>query len=108
FDLSFLRCIPNMQIAQPKDTAELRAMLRAAEGRGPVAIRYPRGSTDQVAAGRWPEIAWGTWERLKEGDDVIILATGKPLAGALAAAKGRAGVGVVNARFVKPIDAEML
>lgn len=109
FDLSFLRSVPNVQIAQPRDTRELRAMLRgAAQVGGPVAIRYPRGNTDQVAAGEWPEIEWGTWERLKAGDDVVILATGKPLADALAAAEGCSGVGVVNARFVKPLDEFML
>lgn len=109
FDLSFLRSIPNVQIAQPRDTRELRAMLRgAARVGGPVAIRYPRGNTDQLPAGEWPSIEWGTWERMKAGDDVVILATGKPLADALAAAQGRPGVGVVNARFVKPLDEFML
>lgn len=109
FDLSFLRSIPNVQIAQPRDTRELRAMLRgAARVGGPVAIRYPRGNTDEVPAGEWPDLEWGTWERLRAGNDVVILATGKPLADALAAAEGRAGVGVVNARFVKPLDEFML
>ncbi|WP_261664049.1 1-deoxy-D-xylulose-5-phosphate synthase [Deinococcus sp. Marseille-Q6407] len=109
FDLSFLRSIPNVQIALPRDTRELRAMLKgAAQVGGPVAIRYPRGNTDQVPAGEWPSIEWGTWERLKAGDDVVILATGKPLADALAAAGDRPGVGVVNARFVKPLDEFML
>ncbi|MCY1702464.1 1-deoxy-D-xylulose-5-phosphate synthase [Deinococcus sp. SL84] len=109
FDLSFLRSIPNVQIAQPRDTRELRAMLRgAARVGGPVAIRYPRGNTDQLPAGEWPSIEWGTWERMKAGDDVVILATGKPLADALAVAQGRPGVGVVNARFVKPLDEFML
>ncbi|GHG09062.1 1-deoxy-D-xylulose-5-phosphate synthase [Deinococcus piscis] len=109
FDLSFLRSIPNVQIAQPRDTRELRAMLRgAAQVGGPVAIRYPRGNTDQVPTGEWPSIEWGTWERLKAGDEVVILATGRPLADALAAAEGRPGVGVVNARFVKPLDEFML
>ncbi|UFA51388.1 1-deoxy-D-xylulose-5-phosphate synthase [Deinococcus radiophilus] len=109
FDLSFLRSIPNVQVALPRDTRELRAMLKgAARVGGPVAIRYPRGNTDQVESGVWPDIEWGTWERLKTGDDVVILATGKPLEAALAAAEGRSGVGVVNARFVKPLDEFML
>ena len=109
FDLSFLRSIPNVQIALPRNAGELRAMLKgAAKVGGPVAIRYPRGNTEQVAPGTWPSIEWGTWERLKDGNDVVILAAGRPLGDALTAAEGRAHVGVINARFVKPLDEFML
>lgn len=109
FDLAFLRSIPNVHVALPRDTGELRAMLRAAfKVNGPVAIRYPRGSTDRVPEGVWPEIEWGTWERVREGDDVVILAGGKALEYALKAAADLPGVGVVNARFVKPLDTRML
>ena len=109
FDLSYLRSVPNVSVALPKDTAELRAMLRGAlKVNGPVAIRYPRGNTDRVPEGAWPEIAWGSWEQLRAGSDVVILAGGKALGYALAAARDLPGVGVVNARFVKPLDLKML
>ncbi|MDP9762996.1 1-deoxy-D-xylulose-5-phosphate synthase [Deinococcus enclensis] len=109
FDLSFLRTIPNVDIALPKDAAELRGMLKAAQGvGGPVAIRYPRGNTEQVPDGTWPDLTWGTWTRERPGDDVVILAGGKALEYALKATSDLPGVGVVNARFVKPLDAVML
>lgn len=109
FDLSFLRSIPNVQVALPRDTRELRGLLRGAlKVGGPVAIRYPRGNTDRVREGEWPEIAWGTWERAKGGDDVVILAGGKALEYALHAAADLPGVGVVNARFVRPLDLRTL
>lgn len=109
FDLSFLRGIPGVKIGLPKDAAELRGMLRAAQRLGgPVAIRYPRGNTLRVPEGTWPDLEWGTWERMRPGEDVVLLAGGKALEYALAAAEGRPGVGVVNARFVKPLDETLL
>ncbi len=109
FDIAYLRTIPNFQIAAPKDALELRAMLKKAlELGGPVAIRYPRDNVERVEEGLWPEIAWGTWEVLKEGTEVYILAFGKTLRYALEAAGDDLRVGVVNARFLKPLDREML
>jgi 1-deoxy-D-xylulose-5-phosphate synthase len=109
FDIAYLRTIPNFQIAAPKDALELRAMLKKAlEFGGPVAIRYPRDNVERVEEGLWPEIAWGTWEVLKEGTEVYILAFGKTLRYALEAAGDDPRVGVVNARFLKPLDREML
>ncbi|AXG98414.1 1-deoxy-D-xylulose-5-phosphate synthase [Deinococcus wulumuqiensis] len=109
FDLSFLRSIPGVRIGLPKDAAELRGMLKYAQTHdGPFAIRYPRGNAAQVPAGTWPEMKWGEWERLRAGDDVVILAGGKALEYALKAAEDLPGVGVVNARFVKPLDEKML
>ena len=109
FDIAYLRTIPNFQIAAPKDALELRAMLKKAlEVGGPVAIRYPRDNVERVEEGLWPEIAWGTWEVLKEGTEVYILAFGKTLRYALEAAGDDPRVGVVNARFLKPLDREML
>ncbi|NJK43818.1 MAG: 1-deoxy-D-xylulose-5-phosphate synthase [Pleurocapsa sp. SU_196_0] len=109
FDLSYLRLVPNVQIAAPKDALELRAMLRGAlEQHGPVAIRYPRGGVKPVPEGVWGELTWGTWERLVPGDDIVILGTGKGLEYALEAVKGTQNVGVINARFIKPLDTAML
>ncbi|BAW02002.1 1-deoxy-D-xylulose-5-phosphate synthase [Thermus thermophilus] len=109
FDIAYLRTIPNLQIAAPKDALELRAMLKKAlEVGGPVAIRYPRDNVERAPEGAWPEIAWGKWEVLKEGTEVYILAFGKTLRYALEAAGDDPRVGVVNARFLKPLDREML
>lgn len=109
FDLSYLRSIPGVRIGLPKDAAELRGMLKYAQERpGPFAIRYPRGNTERVPEGTWPDLEWGTWERVQEGDEVVLLAGGKALEYARKAAAGLPGVGVVNARFVKPLDEAML
>lgn len=109
FDLSFLRSIPNVGIGLPRNAEELRGMLRAAQSQpGPFAIRYPRGTTERVPEGTWPELEWGTWERLKPGDEVVVLAGGKALEYALKAVGDLPGVGVINARFVKPLDENML
>lgn len=109
FDIAYLRTIPNVSVALPKDTSEMRAMFKAAMKKGgPVAIRYPRGNTDQVPEGTWPEIEWGSWEWLNPGEDVVVLAGGKALEYARKAVKDLPQVGLVNARFVKPLDEEML
>ncbi|MCD0166553.1 1-deoxy-D-xylulose-5-phosphate synthase [Deinococcus sp. 12RED42] len=109
FDLSFLRSIPGVRIGLPRDAAELRGMLKYAQTHdGPFAIRYPRGNTEPVPEGHWPDLEWGTWERVQDGQGVVILAGGKGLEYAQKAAAGLDGVGVVNARFVKPLDETML
>ncbi|PIG99846.1 1-deoxy-D-xylulose-5-phosphate synthase [Deinococcus sp. UR1] len=109
FDLSFLRSIPGVRVGLPRDAAELRGMLKYAQTHdGPFAIRYPRGNTEAVPEGHWPDLEWGTWERVQDGQGVVILAGGKGLEYAQKAAAGLDGVGVVNARFVKPLDEAML
>lgn len=109
FDLSFLRSIPGVRVGLPRDAAELRGMLKYAQTHdGPFAIRYPRGNTEPVPEGHWPDLEWGTWERVQDGQGVVILAGGKGLEYAQKAAAGLDGVGVVNARFVKPLDETML
>ncbi|MER3443879.1 MAG: 1-deoxy-D-xylulose-5-phosphate synthase [Meiothermus sp.] len=109
FDVAYLRTVPNVQIAAPKDALELRAMLKGALRRGgPVAIRYARDNVERVAEGSWPEIEWGRWEVLKEGSKAYVLTFGKTLKYALEAAGDNPEVGVVNARFLKPLDREML
>ncbi len=116
FDLSYLRCVPNTVIAAPKDEAELRNLLYTAlkwEG-GPFAIRYPRGAVVQLSpVGDFEEIGVGSWEVLKEGSEVALLAVGIAVSWALKAAEivaektGKTPT-VVNARFVKPLDSELL
>lgn len=112
FDLGYLRPIPNISIAMPKDAQELRAMLKAALALGgPKAVRWPRGAVvpaPEVAVADWPEIAWGSWEILKPGQEAYVLALGPTLEYALEATQDLPSVGVVNARFIKPLDEAML
>ncbi len=112
YDLAYLRALPNMSVAMPKDALEMRAMLKTAlRLGGPKAIRWPRGKValppDDPVEG-WPELEWGSWEIIKPGVRAYILALGPTLAYALEAAQGLDDVGVVNARFVKPLDEGML
>lgn len=110
FDVAYLRCLPNIQIAAPRDALELRAMLAQAIRRsGPTAIRYPRAKVEPAPSGQWPEIAWGRWDRLESGRRAALLAYGSTLPHALTAARELGGdLEVVNARFLKPLDEEML
>ena len=116
FDLAFLRTIPRMSILAPKDENELRRMLFAAVARKePVAIRYPRGAGIGVEVEAVPKnLPWGKAEMLREieGAEVSILAVGSMVSVALEAAELLAEknilANVVNARFVKPLDAEVL
>ncbi|RUM32446.1 MAG: 1-deoxy-D-xylulose-5-phosphate synthase [Aquifex sp.] len=113
FDLSYLRCIPNMVVCAPKDEQELRDLLYTGIYSGkPFALRYPRGSAYGVPTEGFNKIEIGTWEELLEGEDAVILAVGYPVYQAMKAAekllKEGIKVGVVNARFVKPMDERML
>ncbi|MBE7414249.1 MAG: 1-deoxy-D-xylulose-5-phosphate synthase [Deltaproteobacteria bacterium] len=114
FDIAYLRHLPNMIVAAPRDEDELRHLLYSAVQYGrPVALRYPRGACTGVdASGPMRQIPLGKAEVLKEGKDAAILAIGNMVHPALEAA-GRlekAGVkaGVINARFAKPLDAECI
>jgi 1-deoxy-D-xylulose-5-phosphate synthase len=115
FDLSYLRCLPNMVIMAPKDENELRHMLRTAVdyGQGPVAIRYPRGAGVGVSTSEpLHDLPIGRAETLRDGDDVAIFAVGAMTLAAERAADALAADGiaatVVNARFVKPLDEERI
>jgi 1-deoxy-D-xylulose-5-phosphate synthase len=114
FDLSFLRPIPNLEIAMGKDELELRGLLAAAIQRpGPVAVRYPRGSGRGLPwNGRLEPLPWGKAEWLRRGEDATLIGFGPIVYQALKAADLLAAegyrVGVVNARFLKPLDTEML
>lgn len=112
FDMGYLRILPNMSVAMPKDTRELQGLLKAALNRpGPKAIRWPRGKTtpvDDTPVEMWDEIAWGSWEQLKAGKDAVVLAVGPTVGYALAATQDLENVGVVNARFIRPFDEALL
>ncbi len=115
YDIAFLRHIPNMVVMMPKDENELRNMLRTAvdyDG-GPIAVRYPRIEGVGVAYDeRMTPIEIGTWETVREGDYAAVLAIGPMVQVAEEAADllKREGINVrvVNARFVKPLDSQML
>ncbi len=110
FDLSYLRSLPNMVVMAPRDENELRRMLATAINHdGPIAFRYPRGAGVGVALTPTPQpLTIGEAEVLREGDDLVILAVGRPVAAALKAHQRLAEAGinatVVDARFVKPLD----
>ena len=115
FDLSYLRCIPGMVIMAPKDESELRDMLfTSVEHRGgPITVRYPRGNAFGVPLKKgFQKLEIGKGEILRSGNDVAILSVGTIVYNALAAADILAKEGilaeVVNMRFVKPIDRELL
>ena len=112
YDMAFLRTLPNMSVAMPKDADELQSMLKKAlEIGGPKAIRWPRGSVaapEHKNLADWPDIAWGSWDILKEGSDAYILALGPTLDYAVKATQNNPKVGVVNARFIKPLDEALL
>lgn len=125
-DLSFLTPVPNLTIMSPKSTKELEYIIRFSENfKGPLAIRYPRG-------GDYPEKTYkdlefkkgkvtfspletfeiGKFEKLKDGEDVNIYATGKMVQRALIVAKNLedkgVDAGVVNGVFVKPVDTDLI
>ena len=114
FDLSFSRLIPNLTIMAPKDEAELRDMLHTAMSiNGPVLLRYPRGRSDGFTMAEQPALLpVGQGEWLRQGGEVVFCAVGAMVQAALKAADilktNGISAGVVNARFVKPIDEELL
>lgn len=115
FDLSYLRLIPGMVIMSPKDEAELRDMLYTAVNyaKGPIAIRYPRGSALGVEVKEgFAQLDIGKAETLQTGKDVALLAVGNMVEYSKTVAEKLAAEGlsaeVVNMRFVKPLDSDLL
>jgi 1-deoxy-D-xylulose-5-phosphate synthase len=115
FDLSYLRLIPNMTLMAPKDENELRHMLKTAieHTDGPIAFRYPRGAGLGVSYdAEMHALPIGKAEIISEGEDVAIIGVGSTVLTAERAADALAAEGisatVVNARFVKPLDEELL
>ena len=114
YDLSYFRHIPNMTVMAPKDENELRHMLYSGyRYNRPCAIRYPRGDALGVPLDSdFKMIEFGTWELLKEGEDVTIIACGIMVSIAMEAASvleaNGIHTGVVNGRFIKPMDEKLL
>jgi len=109
FDLSFMRCIPNMIIMAPSDENECRQMLYTGfQHPGPAAVRYPRGTgPGKTVEKQMKQIPIGQADVVKRGNGVAILAFGSSLAPSVEVAS-RIGASVVNMRFVKPLDAQII
>ena len=109
FDLSYLRCIPNLLIMAPSDENECRQMLYTAyQHKGPAAVRYPRGAATGIAPEQtMTELALGQGRVIKQGKDIAILAFGT-LLHAAASVADQLGATLVDMRFVKPLDLALL
>jgi 1-deoxy-D-xylulose-5-phosphate synthase len=116
YDIAFLRCLPNMTIMAPKDEAELQRMVVTGINHtsGPITMRYPRGNGYGVPLMEegWEELPIGKAEILRNGDDLLILGYGSMVYPAMQTAEILSEHGieatVINARFVKPLDTELI
>lgn len=112
YDIAYLLAVPNMTVAAPKDGREMLGLLRTAVGHtnGPFALRYPRDATPDLPPpmATIEAVPYRTWEVLRKGRDVAVLAVGTMVLPALAAAEALATEGisvtVVNCRYLKPYD----
>ena len=109
FDLSFLRCIPNMVVMAPADENETRQMLHTAyHYPGPAAVRYPRGTGPGVIpATEMATLEIGKGRKIREGGEVAILSFGTLLTAAQEAGE-KLNASVADMRFVKPLDTELI
>jgi 1-deoxy-D-xylulose-5-phosphate synthase len=116
YDIAYMLAVPGMTVTAPKDGDELIGLLRAglAHTAGPFCTRYPRDKApaDPHPAAEIPPVPYGTWEQLRGGREVAILAVGTMVLPAVQAAELLAAEGiecsVVNCRFLKPLDTAML
>ncbi len=116
YDIAYLRCIPNMVLMAPKDEAELQRMLVTgiAHTSGPIAMRYPRGNGYGVPLMEegWEPLPIGKGEILRHGDDILLVAYGSMVYPSVQVAEILREHGieatVVNARFAKPLDTELI
>jgi 1-deoxy-D-xylulose-5-phosphate synthase len=116
YDIAYLLALPNVTVTAPKDGAEMLALLRLGveQATGPFSLRYPRDNVPAAVPplNEIPRIEYGTWEVLRRGSGVALLATGTMVFPALAAARDLEAEGinptVVNCRFLKPFDERTL
>ena len=116
YDIAYLLAVPHMTVTAPKDGAELIGLLRCAleHTNGPFSLRYPRDKApgETPPAAEVAPIRYGTWDVLRKGHECALLAVGAMCQPALVAAQELAGEGfdvtVVNCRFLKPVDRELL
>nr|WP_313226243.1 1-deoxy-D-xylulose-5-phosphate synthase [Stenotrophomonas pavanii] len=108
-DLSFLRCVPNLVVMAPSNEAECRQMLSTGlQHPGPAAVRYPRGTGTGVAAGNdLSTLPIGKGELRLQGSRIALLAFGSTVAAAEQVGRDL-GLSVVNMRFIKPLDRELV
>jgi 1-deoxy-D-xylulose-5-phosphate synthase len=113
YDIAYMLAVPGMTVTAPRDGTSMLALLRAgvAHDRGPFCLRYPRDAAPEAAVPPIADIAatpYGTWEVLRQGSEVAILAVGTMVLPALAAAEALSedglSVTVVDCRFLKPYD----
>jgi 1-deoxy-D-xylulose-5-phosphate synthase len=114
FDIAFMRSLPNMVVMAPKDEAELQSMMAlGVRHPGPICVRYPRGGGPGAALVDDPQpLPLGVAETLREGNDVALIGYGYGVSAALQAADLLQAEGVqatvINARFAKPLDTELI
>jgi 1-deoxy-D-xylulose-5-phosphate synthase len=116
YDIAYMLAVPGMTVTAPRDADELAGLLRTALAHqgGPFCMRYPRDKApaEPRPVREVPAVPYGTWEQLREGRDIAILAVGTMVVPAVAAATKLAAEGidvsVVNCRFLKPLDVNML
>jgi 1-deoxy-D-xylulose-5-phosphate synthase len=112
YDIAYMLAVPGMTVTAPKDATEMLGLLRAGieHTAGPFCLRYPRDSAPDIAPSiaTIPAVPYGTWEVLRRGTDVAVLAVGTMVLPAMAAAANLAADGlnitVVNCRYMKPYD----
>ncbi|MBD1940681.1 1-deoxy-D-xylulose-5-phosphate synthase [Microcoleus sp. FACHB-68] len=116
YDIASLRCLPNMVLMAPKDEAELQRMVATGINytAGPITMRYPRGNGYGVPLLEegWEDLPIGKGELLRHGDDVLLIGYGSMVQPAMQVAEILSEHGieatVINARFVKPLDTELI
>ena len=116
FDIPYMLLVPGMTVTAPKDGAEMMALVRLGiqHEDGPFSVRWPRDAVPEAVphVSEIPDIEYGTWEILRRGSDVVFLATGTMVGAASEAAEALASRGiqaeVVNCRFLKPYDRDVL
>ncbi len=116
YDIAYLRCIPNLVVMAPKDEAELQRMLATGIDytKGPIAMRYPRGNGygAPLMEEGWEPLPIGKGEILRQGDDLLLIGYGSMVNPAMQTAEILSEHGieatVVNPRFVKPLDTELI